>query len=176
MKRKCFFFDGLDFLFRRIPLIALACCLVCGILLGQYYASCCDQTYYLLMRMAPSCRVSIVGLLSVTFLPFLISAFAVCFSHPELMLPICFCKGFLFSCCAFVVASVFGSAGWLISFMLQFSDACTLPLLCLFWIRHLSGGNDSISTDILLCAALVLIVGVFDYCVISPYLVTLLDF
>ena len=176
MNRKHFSFDGLNVLSRRIPFVALACCFCSGIFLGHYYASGGNQTYFLLMRMAPSCPVSIVGLISVTFLPFLISAFAVYFSHHELLLPVCFCKAFSFACCAITATRVFGSAGWLVRLLLQFTDICTLPLLCWFWIRHARGEHEKLWMDIILCGVLVMVIGVVDYCVIAPYLVSLIDF
>jgi len=175
MKRKYIVYDGLTFLSRRIPLIVLIACFCFGIQLGQYYASCGNETYFLLMRLASVCPVSIVGLASVTFLPFLFSAFAVYFSHTQFLLPICFLKAFMFSCCAFSATWSFGSAGWLVRLLLQFTDICTLPLLCWFWIRHKSGELSRFWQDIVLCGLLVTVVCVVDYCIVSPYLVSLIE-
>ena len=175
MKRKHIFYDGWTCLSRRIPLIALVVCFCFGIQLGQYYASCGNETYFLLMRMVPMCPVSIVGLISVTFLPFLFSAFAVYFSHPQFLLPICFVKAFLFSCCACSATCAFGSAGWLVRLLLQFTDICTLPLLCWFWIRHKSAEKVRFWQDIVLCGLLVAVVCVIDCSIVSPYLVSLIE-
>jgi len=176
MKLKSFSLTGSDVLFRRISLIALMCCLCGGLLLGHQYASLADPTYFLLMRMASERPVSIMSLFTVSLLPFLISALAVYVSHPELLLPVCFCKSFLFACCAFSATSVFGTAGWLVRLLLQFSDVCLLPVLCWFWIRHIGGSFGTLQKDIFLCCGVALVVCVVDHCVISPYLVTLIDF
>lgn len=165
-----------DAFIRRIRLAALAFCWCSGLMLGLHYAYRADSTYFLLMRMAASCRVSIVGLLTAVFLPFLLSALAVYISRPELLLPVCFLKAFSFSCSAAAVSAAFGSAGWLIRFLLNFSECCTLPLLCLFWIRHISGVKRPAGRDFLICCIAVLTIGALDYLLISPYLVDLIDF
>lgn len=175
MNRKYILHDGWASLSRRIPLIALVVCFCSGMQLGRYYASCENETYFLLMRMAPMCPVSIVGLLSVTFLPFLLSAFAVYFSHAQFLLPICFAKAFLFSCCAYSATCAFGSAGWLVRLFLQFTDIFTLPLLFWFWIRHKCAERNCFWQDIVLCGMFVTVVCVVDYCIVSPYLATLIE-
>lgn len=161
--------------FGNMRLIVLACCWITGLLLGIQYATQADDTYFLLMRSAASCRVSITGLLAAVFLPFLFSAFAVYISRPEFLLVICFLKAASFSCCAFALMHAFGSAGWLVRFLLQFSDCCMVPVLVWFSVRHIAKPEKSVWNDFLICSLWMLIVGAFDYCVVSPFLVGLID-
>ena len=144
--------------------------LLCGVLITDK----CDPDLLSLMRSAVLSRVSIVGLLAVTFLPFLLSAFAVIFSSPWLMIPISFLKAFSFGYCASAVSTSFGSAGWLVRWLLLFSACCSVPVLYWFWLRHISGSQKSLWMDLVLCAVIVLLIGCLDYRVISPFLVKLL--
>lgn len=161
---------------RRIALAVLAACWLTGLLLGIFYAARAGDTYSLLMRMAPSCRVSISGLAASALLPFLFAAFAVYISKPELLILVCFLKAFSFACCGFGVMDAFGSAGWLIRPLLQFSDGCTIPLLCWFSIRHISDIQPTWRADIGVCCMIAAVAVGFDYCLVSPFLVTLIEF
>lgn len=128
-----------------------------------------------MMRGAASGSVSIAGLLGITTLPFLISAFAVSFSMAWLIFPVCFCKAFAFSFVSLGVLQAFGSAGWLVRLLLLFSDCAGMPLLYGFWLRHLPGGRPvGVWETAFLLAACVLL-GSVDYRIISPFLAGLLS-
>lgn len=153
-------------------LLALAFCI--GLILGIFSAGIAGETFFSMMRGAAYSTVSIPGLLSMILLPFLFTAFAVYFSHPWLLLLIGFGKAFSFGLCSCGVMWAFGSAGWLIRMLLIFSDGMILPVLMWLWLRHISGRKPSFSRDLAVCAAFALFIGGFDYCVVSPFLVTLL--
>ena len=159
----------------RIRQILLVCCWICGLLLGIHYASQADDTYFLLMHTATITRVSITGLLAAVFLPFLFSAFAVYILRPELLLVICFLKAASFSCCSFGLMRAFESAGWLVRLLFQFSDYCMIPVLLWFSVRHIVVQKNPLWKDLLICGSWMLVVGVLDYCIVSPFLVGLID-
>ncbi len=154
----------------------LVSCFAGGLLLGFFWTAHADPSFAALMRRASNAPVSIFGLLAATFFPFLLSAIAVYFSKSWLLYPICFFKAFCFGTCATAVAQAFGSAGWLVQPMLLFSDCCTLPLLCLFWLRHVSGQRRLPGAEFLLVASLLLLIGCIDYRLVSPFLAELMNF
>lgn len=92
-----------------------------------------------LMPSVLSSRLSIVGLASSALLPFLFSVFAVYFSHPWVLTIICFTKAFLYAYVSCGVYQAFGDYGWLVHWLLLFADTLCIPVLFLYWLRHLSG-------------------------------------
>ena len=158
--------------YRSILLLIL--CLIFGISLAIILASGFEKSFLFLMRTAVSTRVSIVGLFTVSYLPFLFSAFAVYIHKPRLLLIVLIMKSFLFVFCGLSCIAVFPSSGWMIRALLQFSDFLLLPALCWFDVRHMTG-HGSLQRDFSFCTALFLIAGSLDYCVVSPFLVMLID-
>lgn len=127
-----------------------------------------------LMRSALSAPVSIVGLLCVTVLPFLFSAFAVFLSKPILLLPICFAKAFVFAFCSTCILQAFGSAGWLIRWLLLFGDCASIPLLYWFWMRYLPGKRHLFCLESVWVFSLSFLTAGISYRVISPLLLRLI--
>lgn len=150
-------------------------CWVLGLLLGTLYGYCADRSYVLFMRIATTSSMSILGLLFVLYIPLLFSVFAVYFKRPQWLVPICFAKAFLFASCGCALFIVFGSAAWLVRLLLQFSDLCSIPFLYWFCMRNITGRNSNTQSDFLVCCAAAAIIGIFDFGVISPYLVKLID-
>ena len=158
---------------RRICGIFLAIVWVIGLALGAVLSMQAGDRYFLLMRWAADRQVSIVGFLASAFLPFMLSALAVYISKPILLYGICFADAFLLSLCGCVAMTAFGSAGWLVRLLLQFSDCCMAPILFWFSIRCISG--SSFWKDFSLCAVISALVGSIDYCFVSPFLVMLIE-
>ena len=152
----------------------LAICWILGLLLGAIYGYRADPSYIHLMRMASSSRTSIVGLILVLYFPLLLSAFAVYSGRPQWLLPICFLKTFIFASCGSSLLTVFGSATWLVRMLLQFTDVCTLPFLLWFCLRNITGYNANTRFDFLVCLVAMTILGTLDFCVISPFLASLI--
>ena len=117
----------------------LALCAVFSAGLGALFAGTSGDTYILLMRMAASRPVSIVGSAVSVFLPFLVSVFLITHSKPWLVYLICGIRLFLFSSAAFAIGRSFGSAGWLVRLMLQMPDLCLIPVLIWFSVLVLAG-------------------------------------
>ena len=155
--------------------ILLALVWVSALILGTVFAVHAGNNYFLLMRGAPDCSVSIAGLLATVLLPYLFAAFAVYISKPKLLYLVCFAKVFAFAMCGYGICVAYGSAGWLVRWLLQFSDICTVPVLCWFSIRHLQGRSCTFRTDCLIYGGMVMLVGYLDYSLISPFLVILTE-
>ncbi|MBE6976079.1 MAG: hypothetical protein E7439_02640 [Ruminococcaceae bacterium] len=127
------------------------------------------------MRGASDCSVTIAGLLATVVLPYLFAAFAVYISKPKLLYLICFVKAFCFAMCGYGICVAYGSAGWLVRWLLQFSDICTVPVLCWFALRHLKGKGRTFRTDAMFYGGIVMLVGYLDFSLISPFLVILTE-
>lgn len=161
--------------FRRFSRILLVFTVFGGLLLGVFLTSYAAEDYFLLMRRAAGSPVSIVGLFANILLPFLLAAYTVSISKPVLLYAVCFCKAALFAFCFCGVQRSFGSAGWLVWFLMQFSDLCMLPVLFWFSFRYLGGGIHPLKRDIAIGCVIGAAAGLLDYCLVSPFLVILID-
>lgn len=166
------FFDRLRCIY---PTYSLAICWIAGLLLGTAYGYRADHFYLHLMRIAVFSHMSIVGLLIILYFPLLFSAFAVYMKRPHWLAVVSFLKAFLFSSCGAALYVAFGSAGWLVRLMLQFSDICSLPFFYWFCMRNITGQKNLMWHDLLICCAVMAILGLFDFCLISPFLVNFID-
>ncbi len=175
MKRSKIFHAFYDRLRCMSPTYSLAICWLTGLLSGVAYGYRTDQSSLLLMRIAAFSRMSIVGLLFVLYIPLIFSLFAIYKKRPHWMIAVSFLKAFLFASCGAMLHVAFGSAGWLVRLMLQFSDICALPFFYWFCIRNITGQNDRTRLDFVICCVANAILGIFDFCVISPFLVKLID-
>ena len=160
----------------RVSEILLVSVWLGGLLLGAFLSPFAPESYLLLMRRAAGSPVSIVGLFASVLLPFLIATYAVSISKPVLLYAVCFCKAVLFSFCCRGIQLTFGSAGWLVLILMQFSDLCMLPVLCWFSFRHLGAGTHRLKRDFAIGCGIGTAVGILDYCMVSPFLVMLIDF
>lgn len=152
----------------------LAVCWTAGLGCGIWSCFLADDSISSLMRSCLNGSVSIVGLLTVTLLPFLLSAFAVLLSGPWLLFGIAFGKGFVFAFVSMASLAGFGCAGWLLRFFLCFSDCLSLPLLYWFWLRCFRSSGTGFGTCIFLTGALLFLIGSIDYCLIVPFLADLI--
>lgn len=175
MKRSPFIHAFYESRHSKLYEVILGVCWSFGLLLGFAYGTNANPLHFQLMRVAAFEHTSIIGLVIVLYIPLLLSALAVNYMCPQMLLLICFVKAFLFAACSGVIAAEFGSSGWLIRFLLQFSDCCAVPLLYLFSIRNISVQKSGIQFDFLLSSIVLLIVGCVDYFVISPFLVRLIN-
>lgn len=138
-----------------------------GLICGTYFFFRTDSIVISLMRVIPDGSVSIISLYLILFLPFLVSLVS-CILDSVLVFPICFCRAFLFSYIHSGFVLCFPSTGWLMRWLVLFSDGMGLAVLYLFWQRQLRNRKDGIS---LLCltASVLLLIGLFDFYIILPY-------
>ena len=149
---------------------------ITGLIGGINFVSVAGEPFCLLMYESAFCRVSIVGLLAVLYLPLLLSVVVVRLSVPALQYAICLLKAFFFGCCLNCSSYAFGTASWLVLLLLLFSDcSMTVPLL-LFWFRHISGSRILLRRDLFCCCFFAAVIGVLDYFIISPYLVNIMHY
>lgn len=161
---------------RRRRRIFLAFCYLAGLVAGVILAAQADSSFSSWMRTAVFQRVSIVSLLSVLFLPFLISAFAVFYGWSFLLYPICFLKSLSFGYCCAGISILFGAAGWLGCWLLLFSQLLAMPILLFYWMRHIDGLQKPLLSEAALLASILYLVGSLDHCLISPFLVKVIEF
>ena len=154
---------------RKVSTIILAFCWCAGLLTGCFLANHAGNIHSSMMRRAVSCPVSIASLV-VLLLPFLFSAFAVYVSQYWLLVPIVFWKAMSFSRVACWITAAYGSAGWLMRFLLMFTDLFTLPLLVLFWLRYGGKGRRLTALSALAYCAAAVSIGSVDFWIISPFL------
>ena len=132
-------------------------------------------SFFPLMRGAEDCSVSIVGLLSVSLLPFLFSALAVYIRSFPLLGLLCFIKSSLFAFVSMGLFSTYDSAGWLLRLLMMFSDLCSLVPLWWCWIRS----SDTVSVGsfrpVVMASFAVTVIVCLDFYYISPLLVKLLE-
>lgn len=153
---------------RKVSTIILALFWILGLFSGCVYHLNSGSATASLMCGALNGTVSIVSLLSVILLPFLLSALAVYFFKPAFLPVIAFFKACTMAFVATGLMSAYGSAGWLAQLMLMFSDLCTVPLLWLFWLRHLGNPGRCSVTESCLFLASVCLVCFLDFYLISP--------
>ena len=154
---------------KRLPVLSW----IAGLLLGAAAAVGTGSFSSLMMRGVEISAVSIPGLLLITSLPFLLTAIAVLFSQPWLLVSVIFLKGALFGYCACGITLIYGSAAWLARLLLMFSDLALLPLLMLLWLRCF--GPDRRGRTGLLASAgfAAVLVGLLDFYVVSPFTASL---
>ena len=123
-----------------------------------------------LMLLAATGQMSIVSLFLRTSLSFLISAFAVYFSKPRFLFAVSFLRAFLYG---YVVCGVFGAyetCGWLIRWLLLFSDTFVCVLLYVYISRHITGLRGFSFRSLLCCELLLGLLISIDFYVVSPFL------
>ena len=108
-------------------------------------------------------------------LPLLASGFAVYIRCPVLLYPLAFWKGLFFSYTAFGLLAVCGGGGWLVVGTAMFSSLCSLPVLWWYWMQCLRRPGFDLRCFGAALAG-ILVTGLADRWVISPFLVNILTF
>ena len=161
--------------FRRIwhPASALFFFGTLSLILGALLAARAETSAFSLMRLAVPSLVSIVPLLALQLLPFLIAAYAVSISGPWLLTVVCSFKLFFFSYFGTLIWIAFGAAGWLVRFLLLFSDIILIPVLCWYCFRRMAGEYPE-KNDLGFCLGAVLLTALINCYFISPFLAKIL--
>lgn len=153
-------------------LLAMLWCL--GLILGVIVSSSAGEAFSSLMRLAFQSPVSIISLLTVTLLPFLLTAVAVFFSKTWFFLPICFLKAFSYGYAMHAIVLSYGTSGWLIQLIFTIIDSLTMIVLLWLWIRHIAGRQQTFRIDGTVCVAVLLTTVFIEYYLVSPFLATLI--
>ena len=152
----------------------LACTWIFGLISGAVCSVHSGIFLTSLMRTAVHGSVSIVGLMSAGLLPLLFSAAAVFISKIWLLIPVAFCKAFLYAYFAAGLMAAYGNAGWLVRILFMFSDYVMLPVLWWYWMSVLDGRDRLFYRKSAVACAAALMIGCFDFYIVSPFLASLL--
>ncbi|MBQ6997092.1 MAG: hypothetical protein IJN60_01800 [Oscillospiraceae bacterium] len=155
---------------RALPLLFFC---VLGLLLGTLLAAHADESVFSWMRRVHFDQVSIVFSLAAQLLPFLIAAYAVSISRPWLLYTVCGCRLFCFAYLGALVWNAFGTAGWLVRFLLFFCDIFLVPLLCWYCFRRVMGEYDE-KKELLTCIGIAAITVLLNWLFFSPLLARIL--
>ena len=161
-------------LWRRLASGLLSASWVLGMICGFFAASSAGKALTDLVVVSTAQQMSLIGCLSVSVLPILFAAFAVSFSEPWLLLFLSTFKAFSFSFCAWGVCLAFGQCGWLVLFLFLFSDFLLIPLQFFYWLRHIRGDRIPPICELPIFLGISILVSCFDYCVIAPFLASLM--
>lgn len=161
----------LSAILRKYAVPYLACSWILGLIFGLWVISSApaDLSYTndFFRRYTP------VSMISVSLFPVLVSFLVVFAERSWVLLVISFLKAFGFAYTSCLVTRGYGSAGWLIRFLVMFSDCISLPFLWWFWCQLLKG-RLKISVPMVFSVSVPAIaIGILDIQVISPFLSTL---
>lgn len=148
---------------------------IVGLLFGCHLGLQLTDSGILLMYNAIRFPFSFASLYFILFLPFILSALFVRLSAPLLSLIVVFIKALSIGCCTCGIMLAYSSAGWLIRFLLLFSDTLIIILLIWFWIRNIAGDGKKLNADVFLSAVFLFIISCVDYFVVSVFLSELLN-
>ena len=150
------------------PVLILAISWVCSIVVGAYLAFSAQDLSSSLMHAVLINRVSIVGLATILFFPFILSALAAYFSLSELIYVIAAVKGVCLGFTTTTLLFCYADAAWLVYGLACFSSSFTLIPLLHFWIRYLTGAVRSLWSDTYRYFIYAAAVGVVEYLYLSP--------
>lgn len=157
----------------HIRALLLASTWISGLLAGVYILR--ETSFSSMMYSVSFDRISIVGLLISLVFPLLLSYILLRCFHFYHILPLVFLKAFSFMCCYGSITMAFNNAGWLVSGMLLFSDYFLVILLLYLWFQASSEKCCSPQVSIISYILASITFGCFDYFVVSPYVLMLLN-
>ena len=149
-----------------------ALCMIFSAGFGALFANSAGEEYVALMRMAASRHASIVGSAVSFAVPFVVFFIAVVHSKRWLVYLICSLQIFRFSSVGWAIQESFGSAVWLIRFLMQFADLLLIPTTVFLSLKFLIGRLSR--RHLMLFAIIIAVVGMIYYCMISPFLANLI--
>ena len=145
-----------------------------GFLLGMVLVAGLDGSLFSLMRPAFGGWVSIIRQFAALILPFLFAAFAAYSNKPFFVQFLCLLKACGFTFCGMAINSAYGSAAWLVRFLLQFSDTLTLPIFCWFCLQILRK-KCVVLNDLIICIVFAAIFVCIEHFAVLPFLAELID-
>ena len=160
----------------RTPRRTLAVLWTFGALAGSYISLSADKLLASTMHSALESGLSITGLLTMLFFPLLFTAFAVFIPRLGLLYPVVFLKAFLFSYTGAGLLFSLNSSGWLLWFLLMFSEMLILPVLWFLWLQIASGRFRLALYSALPAVFIAFLTGFLDYSLVAPFLADLVTF
>ena len=155
---------------RKSLFLVLAFCSCFFGLTGVSYGFKVSGPFVSLILLSATAQVSISGLVFSRLFPLLLIFLAMIYDKPGFLVVICTLKSFLFGLVFSSVNRLYGSAGWIISALLLFSDSVTTILVHYFSFRHADRFHSGGYKEIRWIIFLVLLAVFVDVLFISPFL------
>lgn len=126
-----------------------------------------------LMLVASDCSISVAGLCFIVLTPFLISLISYKLSKLWPIYFWAFVKGVCLGHSIPVMLWSFGTAAWLLHFLLSFSNVITLVPIFFFWFQCIRPEDSLPQKFVRLILFISVCVGLIDFFLISPSVLTL---
>ena len=152
----------------------LAFAWVGGLLLGAVVSASADNLLASTMRAALSGSMSIMGPVAVVLLPLFLSAYAVYFSQPAMLVSMVFLKAFLFAYTGAGLLILYPVSGWLLRWLLMFSDMMSLPILWFLWVSGNFKSRAELPCRVVICAVASVVICCVDLFLVAPFLARLI--
>ena len=159
-----------SFFRRKVKLKILVFAWIFGLLIGAVFSVSADKLLFSTMRGAILSSMSITGPVTVVLLPLLLSAYAVYFSQPAMLVLVVFLKAFLFAYTGAGLLMLYPVSGWLLRWLLMFSDTMVMPILWLIWLSDSTEGSAFKVRRIAICMAGAMLISCVDLFQIAPFL------
>jgi len=131
---------------------------------------------FLPVALLPKSVFSFSSVLISIALPYLITIIVIAADCPSLILLVCFFEAACISFCGTSISAGDPSWGWFLAWCLLFGKRIILLFLYLLWLRFLSTDKKPFLEALLGCLPFVFLIGCVHYCLVSPFLVFLLNF
>ena len=148
---------------------------LCGLIFGCWISFHFSESSISLMRSVAGSKTYIYAYFISLGVPFLITIIATSIHKLFLIYPVAFLKSSCFAICASCTFRSFGSAGWLISRLLLFSDSFGAVALIFFWLILPKIDNNSILKVAGSTLAFLIAIVSIDVLFISPFTYVLLN-
>ena len=169
-----FLFSAYSFCVRKWDKFILAFSWVLGLMVGGIMFRYGGGNLVSVMPLAARSQPSIFGLLACALFPLLLCAYAVYIGIPLLLYGICFLKAVAFAYLSQAVFTAFGNAGWLLRWLLLFTDTFAAAALYHYCHRHISGVRKWTIRHFSAYAGFVAVVSMVDHRVVSTLLMRVL--
>ena len=155
---------------RKYDKMLLALLWALGLAAGAIAFARIDIDLVSMLTQTAEMQPSLGSLLVTSTLPFLFSVVAVYLDSPRNLFWLSFLKAFCFSYVSCAVMTAFESAGWLIRWLLLFTDICSVVVLYLYCNRHITGFRSFSKRDTAIYQAVLCLIAGIDFSIISPLL------
>ena len=143
---------------------------ITGLLLGCSFAGSFSPHCVSLMLCAVYQPLSIVGLLSCSFFPFLLICFSLYSDSFTVLYLLFFFKAVSFGFTGMLLCFTFGSAAWLIGILIMFSNVTSTFLLFFFSMRRYGPQIGVRKHELVCCFICLFLIALIDYFAVEPFL------
>ena len=159
---------------RKIPSV-LALLWTAGLLFGAMCAVFGSGVPVLTVRDAVrSHEVSFIWLILIRLFPLAFSSHSVFNCRSAILIPAVFLRAVVFSYTGACVVSGLGSSAWLIYWLLFFADTLIVTIHWFVWVCAFREKVSFSQRGLLFAAALIVLITIFDYLFVVPFLMKLI--